>query len=71
MHEKSRLPHSGRTFKVGVEGRTVRLEPATLLGYENDRSTTSIQIDERSRTSIQIDERSRTSVEIDDRLRTS
>ena len=28
-----------RTFNVGVEGRKgVRLEPATLLGYETDRS---------------------------------
>ena len=32
MHEKSRLPHSGRTFDACVEGRKgVRLEPATLL----------------------------------------
>ena len=61
MHEKRRLPHSGRTFKVGVEGRTVRLEPATLRSYENDRSRTSREVDDRSITSREIDDRLRTS----------
>ena len=38
MHEKSRLPHSRRTFKVGVEGRKgVRPEPATLRAHESDK----------------------------------
>ena len=42
----------GRTIKVGVEGRKgVRLEPATLRDYENDRSTTSREILDRLRTS--------------------
>ena len=36
-HVLSWLPHRGRTFEVSVEGREgVRLEPATLLGYDND-----------------------------------
>ena len=55
MHEKSRLPDSGRTFKVGVEGRKgARLELATVLGYENDRSITSCGIDDRLSTSRMI-----------------
>ena len=59
MHERSRLLHSRRTFKVGVEGRKgVRLEPATLRSHGNDRSRTSIEID-RLRTSGMI----RTTVE--------
>ena len=41
MHEcmkKSRLPHSKRTFKIGVDGRKgMRLEPATLRGYGNEK----------------------------------
>ena len=41
-HVKSWLPHLGRTFEVSVEGREgVRLEPATLLGYNNDGLRTS------------------------------
>ena len=35
MHEKSRLTHSRRTFKVGVEGRKgMRREPATLRDWK-------------------------------------
>ena len=60
MHEKSRLPHSGRTFKVGVEGRKgVRLEPATL------RATETIGREHRLRLTRGREHR----VEIDDRLR--
>ena len=53
MHEKSRLPHSGETFKAGVEG--MRIETVTLRSYENDRSRTSNEIHKGSRTSIEID----------------
>ena len=58
MHEKSRLPHSGRTFEVGVEGRTGDLSQRSC-GYGNDRSRTSIEIDDRLRTSTEIDDRLR------------
>ena len=54
MRGKSRLLHSGRTFKVGVEGRKGRIaEAATLRGYGNDRSRSSIEAD-RLRTSRMI-----------------
>ena len=53
MHEKSRLPHSGRTFEVGVEVRTRDLSQRPC-GYGNDKSRTSIEIDKRSRKSIEV-----------------
>ena len=60
IHEKSRLPHSRRTFKDGVEGRNgMRHKPATLRGHGNDWSKTSNEIDKKSRTSRMIPTTSR------------
>ena len=55
MHEKSKLPHTGRMFEVVVEGRTGDLSQRSC-GYGNDMSRTSIEIDRRSRTSTEIDD---------------